>query len=189
MKIYGLVDPRTGKVRYVGYTSKSLKKRLEQHIGDKSRTHKVNWIESLQKVGLVPRIVILEKAEGKEWQEAERKWVKHFGRENLVNGTDGGDGIVNPSKELRQKRSEAKRGKKHHMFGKHHSEESRKKMSKKRSRYFSKVRRGKRHSEESRKKMSEAKRGVRHPMFGRRHSEESRKKMSEAAKRRSIRQL
>ena len=41
---------------------------------------------------------------------------------------------------------------------------------------------GKHHSEETRKKMSEAKNGENHPMFGKHHSEETRKKMSEATK-------
>lgn len=39
---------------------------------------------------------------------------------------------------------------------------------------------GKHHSEESKKKMSEANSGENHYLFGKRHSEESKKKMSEA---------
>ena len=41
---------------------------------------------------------------------------------------------------------------------------------------------GKHHSEETRKKMSEANKGENNPMFGKHHSEETRKKMSEALK-------
>ena len=58
-------------------------------------------------------------------------------------------------------------GEKHPMFGKHHSEETRKKMSM--------SLRGKHHSEETRKKMSMS-------LRGKHHSEETRKKMSEKAK-------
>ena len=41
---------------------------------------------------------------------------------------------------------------------------------------------GKHHSEETRKKMSESKKGENHPFFGKHHSEETIKKMSEATK-------
>ena len=60
------------------------------------------------------------------------------------------------------------------MFGKHHSEEAKKKMSESKN--------GKRLSEDTRKKMSEKKKGENHPMFGKHHSAEARKKMSESKK-------
>ena len=78
------------------------------------------------------------------------------------------------SEESRKKMSEARKGKPSWMNGKHHSEESRKKMSEARKGKPSWMN-GKHHSEESRKKMSEAKKG-------KHFSEESRKKMSEAKK-------
>ena len=36
--IYGLVDPRCLKIFYVGRTSKSLKKRLNEHLSDTDNT-------------------------------------------------------------------------------------------------------------------------------------------------------
>ena len=42
---------------------------------------------------------------------------------------------------------------------------------------------GKHHSEEARRKISEAMKGNNHPNFGKHHSEESKRKMSEARKR------
>lgn len=64
-------------------------------------------------------------------------------------------------------------GSRHPLFGKHHTEESRKKMSEaKKDIIF---------SEEWRRKLSEAKKG-------KHHSEETRRKMSEAAKRRYAKQ-
>ena len=72
-----------------------------------------------------------------------------------------------PSEETRKKLSEAQKGENNPMYGKHHSEETRNKMSE--------AKKGMQHSEETRKKMSEAKKGMQ-------HSEETRKKMSEAKK-------
>ena len=68
-----------------------------------------------------------------------------------------------------------------HHLGKHHSAETRKKMSealKGEKCYIF----GKHLSEESRKKISEANKGDKNPMFGKHHSAEARKKMSEVHK-------
>ena len=57
---------------------------------------------------------------------------------------------VDPIKESERKRklSESKKGENHPMFGKHHTEEARRKMSE--------AHKGKHHTEEARRKMSEA---------------------------------
>jgi hypothetical protein len=77
------------------------------------------------------------------------------------------------------------------MFGKHHSEETRKKLSaaklgkhcsEETKKKLSDANKGKHHSEETRKKMSDAKRGENHPFFRKHHSEETKKKMSDAHK-------
>jgi group I intron endonuclease len=113
--------------------------------------------------------------------EIEKELIAKYGRKNLglgnlVNCTDGGDGVFGlvHSEETRQKMSEAIKGKKNHMFGKTHSEESRQKMSEalkgEKNHMF-----GKTHSEETRQKMSEANKG-------KTFSEETRQKMSEANK-------
>ncbi len=83
------------------------------------------------------RIIILH--ENLEWEEAcriEKELIAFYGREDLGTGilrnlTDGGEGAVNPSKETREKMSESRSGENHPMFGKSHSEETRKKLSKK----------------------------------------------------------
>ena len=79
-------------------------------------------------------------------------------------------------------------GKPSGMKGKHHSEESRNKMSES-QKGENNPRFGKHHSAESRKKISEAKKGENNPMFGKpawnkgkQHSPEARKKMSESKK-------
>ena len=78
------------------------------------------------------------------------------------------------SEDTRRKLSEANKGKPSWMKGKHHSEESCKKMSE--------SRKGKQHSEDTRLKISEALTGKPTWIKGKHHSEESRKKMSEANK-------
>ena len=78
------------------------------------------------------------------------------------------------SEETRKKISEAKKGENNYWFGKHHSAESCKKMSeakKGENNYWF----GKHHSEETRKKISDAHKG-------KNHSDETRQKMSEAHK-------
>ena len=127
------------------------------------------------------RIVILH--ENLEWEEAceiERELIAHYGRKDLGTGilrnlTDGGDGVpgYKYTKEVREKMSEAQRGKKlseetknklsEAQRGKKHSEETKKKMSE--------VKKGKKLSEETKKKMSKVRKGKKHP-------EETKKKLS-----------
>ena len=61
-----------------------------------------------------------------------------------------------------------------HNKGKHHSDDTRRKLSE--------SHKGKTHSEETRRKLSESHKGENNPNFGKQFSEETRKKMSEAAK-------
>ena len=74
--------------------------------------------------------------------------------------------------EMREKG--VQRGENHYLYGKHISEEHRKKISE--------VTKGKQRSEETRKKLSEAKKGENNPNYGKQRSEETRKKISEARK-------
>ena len=76
------------------------------------------------------------------------------------------------SAETRRKMSEALSGENNPFFGKHHSAETRLKMSE--------AHKGKHHSEETCQKNSLAHKGENHPLFGKHHSAETRLKMSEA---------
>jgi hypothetical protein len=94
--IYALIDPDTGKVRYVG-KSDNPKKRLDRHIAgyEPRPTHKSIWIRSLLSLQKKPRIIILEEVESDEWQTAERKWIKFYkeqgvGLTNTADGVEGG---------------------------------------------------------------------------------------------------
>lgn len=93
--IYGLQDPRTGEIRYIGKAD-DLKRRMRCHRYEAGRlkTHRCNWLFSLQKEKLRPILVILDIVPKLNWQFFERAYIKVY-REcgvNLVNGTDGGEG-------------------------------------------------------------------------------------------------
>ena len=90
------------------------------------------------------------------------------------NLTYGGDHAI-PSKDARQKLSEAVKGKKNPNFGKVLSEEHRRKISE-----ANKGKKRKPLSKEHRRKISEANKGTKNQFYGKRHSVEARRKMSDA---------
>jgi hypothetical protein len=90
--IYGLIDPRDYKVRYVGRTSGRIEKRLAEHsakahAGDQAPVYE--WLRSLPGP---PWLVRLEKCQGlvpgtqgirAAGVPAEIKWIKRFRRDLL----------------------------------------------------------------------------------------------------------
>lgn len=92
VSIYGLVDPDTGTVQYVG-KSKNPKARFSQHIcqAKKGSEYPVyKWLTPLVRSGRLPELRILETCLTKVWEEREQFWISHFGRDNLCNRSDGG---------------------------------------------------------------------------------------------------
>jgi hypothetical protein len=88
--IYGLVDPRTDRVRYVGKTTWSLTHRLRGHInGATTATHKGRWILALRAEGLCPSAIPLEVVPVEAWEAAERGWIERL--DDLTNSTPGGE--------------------------------------------------------------------------------------------------
>lgn len=74
--IYGLKDPRTGEIRYVG-KSVHPRERYKQHVkGGESNLHKGRWIADLRRAGLKPEMIILEETTEAEWEARERHWIK-----------------------------------------------------------------------------------------------------------------
>ncbi len=141
------------------------------------------------------RIIILH--ENLDWEKAcgiEKELIAFYGRKDLGTGilrnlTDGGDGCLNPSKEIRDKISKLKkgktcpedvrkrisetlilsglRGKNHPLFGRSLSKEHRQKLSE--------VHKGKKLPEVTKRKMSESRKG-------KVLSEECKRKISESHK-------
>lgn len=96
--IYGLVDPRDGRLRYVGKTSGSLERRRRAHLNDVRRgrvyipRHK--WMNDLLSLGLEPEGVEIE-VDVADWREAEQFWIAYLRGIGcaLLNATAGGDGL------------------------------------------------------------------------------------------------
>lgn len=117
--VYGLVDPRSDELRYVGKSTSGLI-RPRSHFCPSNlteRTHKGHWVKSLVTVGLRPQIVILEEVpEDASLNEAEEFFIAYFRFLGcrLTNATKGGDGArgVKRSEASRAKQSAATLGRK-----------------------------------------------------------------------------
>lgn len=185
--IYGLYDPFTGKLRYIGKTN-NLNRRLWFHINNAKRgqkTHKATWIRSLLRCNEIPAVKIIKETTEDNWQKDEQDCISQAKRDGikLTNLTKGGDGLID--------------------F--HHSEKTKKKISKHnlangkvppnwkgrkqspehiRKRVEARKKRGNYgHSEETKEKISKGRKGKNlgntHTL-GHKHSEETKAKMRKA---------
>ena len=97
--IYTLHDPRDPVViRYVGFTV-DVEKRKHTHIikaiNGRDKTLCGLWKKSLLVVGVEPSLTVIETGKGPSWEEAERRWIKHFREvfgDLLLNMASGGCG-------------------------------------------------------------------------------------------------
>lgn len=223
--IYGLWDCNYN-LRYIGKSLNS-KIRYKEHIKRAkekySNSHKANWIRQLLSQGLEPQLEILEECNEDNWQEKEKAWIKEAKEKGikLTNMTYGGDGIPKPTKEISKKISIALTGRKQPkeviekrrqsiikiraikgspMKGRHHSEETKKKLSEaNKGRIVSEEERkamsernpwkgregwmkGVEFTDEHKKKISESHMGENNPMWGKHHSEETKIKLSKSNK-------
>src|SRR6266566_4630373 len=101
--IYGLADPITREIRYVGKAT-DLQKRLSFHLSKRSlRTNspKNIWIRSLLYKELKPIIIVLQKCSVDSWAECERAWIVTFRMvgANITNISDGGEGVLEKTPE------------------------------------------------------------------------------------------
>ena len=92
--IYGLVDPRTALLRYVGRSSYGLA-RAKEHLKPTARGSigKKAWVDELRRNGLTPTVVILQvTSTAAELPVAERQWIAFLSghRGQLLNATPGG---------------------------------------------------------------------------------------------------
>ena len=95
--VYGLIDPRTMLIRYVGKGSRP--DRPAQHRrclkdGSRDKTHKATWIRELGRAGHDYFVCRLQECSSSDEALALEIWWIAFGRclgWPLTNGTDGGD--------------------------------------------------------------------------------------------------
>jgi len=169
MIIYKIENNINGKI-YIGLTTKDLSKRIAGHIAE----NKSYIQKALNKYGLQSFAVsVIDSAESREILcEKERHWIQHYNSKvpNGYNLTDGGDGLINPSKVVRRaiakKVSVLMKGNQYRT-GIPHSEETKKQIGKTLKKTFS--------SPKMRKKLSDAHKG-------KVISEEQKQKISKANK-------
>lgn len=98
--IYGLSDPTTGIVRYVGWSARPAH-RYGQHCRASSvrrdKSPKGRWIAELAERGFKPTLLILE-SDPADWEASERHWIAKLNADgsNLLNAQPGGkiDGSI-----------------------------------------------------------------------------------------------
>jgi len=154
--IYGLYDPRTNELRYIGKAN-DPEYRLGCHIREvkwKSRihtSHKNNWIKGLLKEDLKPYAKILREVPANEWKMHEIEIIAEAKKKghNLVNSTLGGEGVKSHvfTEEHKRRLSESHKGGVPWNLGTHLTKEHKEKISL--------ANRGYSHTEESKKKMSD----------------------------------
>jgi hypothetical protein len=107
VEIYGLYDPETDELRYVG-KAKDSKRRLNTHLRE-SRTgsRPVNcWVRKLTTAGKLPVLKVLAVVDSHRWEDEERRLIaEHRKVADLLNLADGG---AMPSQTLEQRRGAAR---------------------------------------------------------------------------------
>lgn len=99
--VYGLVDPQTKQLRYIGKSQRGIS-RPKQHSMPtylKASTHKNNWIRSLLAKELKPEIVIIQSFDDNDiLSQAEIHWIAYFKAMGcpLTNQCRGGEGFTGP---------------------------------------------------------------------------------------------
>lgn len=102
MIIYKVQNKINNKI-YIGLTTKDLSKRIAEHISE----NKSYFQKALNKYGIQSFTVeVIDSAESKEILcEKEKYWIQHYNSKapNGYNLTDGGDGLINPTRSVRNK--------------------------------------------------------------------------------------
>jgi len=147
-----------------------------KNVNERSKYFK-RVINKIKEYGLEPLVIkIKENLNEENSFILESKLINLIGRKDLNDGTllnftDGGEGTNGwiCSDETRKKQSERMKGNKNYFYGKH--------FNGKNAPFY-----GKHRSEESKRKQSERMKGENHPFYGKHHSEETKKKQSEKKK-------
>lgn len=185
--VYALLDPtKPGAYKYGKwkfdfepfYIGKGKSQRLNDHTS--LCTHnpfKARKIAKIERSG-AEIICINKKSKLTEKQalDLEINLIEKIGRRDmklgpLINLTDGGEGLTNPSKLTREKIGKASIGRQA-FLGKTHTDEAKRKIGLAST--------GRIFSDKTRKKMSLNMKGDRNPFFGKQHTEQTRERISEA---------
>lgn len=172
--IYGLADPATEEIRYVGQTVRNPRGRLREHVRNAERPLKAKgqrrlraWLRSLQEE---PLLVVLE--ETGDLDEAECRWIAKLREEGsrLCNMTDGGVAVRGLVGESKRKQEEGRL---------RATEKARDPEVRRRAgRAISATTKGREPSEaqlRAAREHSERMRGRGNPFYGRRHTDETKK--------------
>lgn len=93
--IYGLIDPLTDQLRYIGRTN-NLNSRLSQHITKPCSDEMSNWIKDLASYNERPRMITLQACDGLDPKKTEASWIKvasYLGAA-LINGEGSVKGLI-----------------------------------------------------------------------------------------------
>ncbi len=97
--VYGLFDPYTDELRYVGKTN-NIENRYKQHLRENATTHKANWIKTLVSARTKPQIIVFEQfTTEKEAIAAEIDLIAYYKfvgcrLTNLLSGGSGSSGRI-----------------------------------------------------------------------------------------------
>lgn len=194
-KLYVHISPNNK--RYYGITKQLVKKRWASGYGYNNQ----HFYNAINKYGWhnFEHIVLFDNLTKEEAELLEQMYIALYNTTNPKYGyniTHGGDGWngIHHTEETKTKISESHKkiwtdpeyrakhsGVNNPNYGKHLSEEHKRKISKanqgQNNAFY-----GKHHTEESKQKQSEAKKGVKNPMYGKHFTEESKKKLSKSLK-------
>lgn len=101
--IYGLIDPRDKKIKYIGKTinpNKRLYSHLHDHKDHRVSNRRVNWIRSLIKYNLVPEMIILKICPLSEFEKYETEFIKLYKSNDLTNSDENGQGNKNRKRDI-----------------------------------------------------------------------------------------
>lgn len=165
-KLYVHICPN-GK-RYYGITKQEPKVRWQNGKGYSGNQY---FTKSINKYGWdnIKHEVMFNNLTEHEAKKLEQYMIQWYNTTNPNYGyniTLGGEG------------TKGLKGEKSPWYGKHHTEETKQKMSENNARYWE----GKQFSEETKQKLSKARKGENHPLYGKQLSEETKRKISEANK-------
>lgn len=113
-RVYGLIDPITSDIRYIGITTQKLNTRLLAHLvvarKFKEKNHRTCWLRFLLKQNLKPIIKLIETTTTlDELKLQEKYWISYYKKiYDLTNTTEGGDGITGYKPSDKQRLKHAK---------------------------------------------------------------------------------